>query len=99
MRRCSVQIETNAPADIKQPVRPHDPHHTPVFRRTALANLAHGMQAISGGRFFLGLGSQVRPHIEKRFSAAKCAARPTPGPGWSVCALACACLRGAAESL
>ena len=33
-----------------------------------LANLAHGMQAISGGRFFLGLGSQVRPHIEKRFS-------------------------------
>jgi probable F420-dependent oxidoreductase len=33
-----------------------------------LANLAHGLQAISGGRFVLGLGSQVRPHIEKRFS-------------------------------
>jgi probable F420-dependent oxidoreductase len=33
-----------------------------------LANLAHGLQAISGGRFILGLGSQVRPHIEKRFS-------------------------------
>lgn len=34
-----------------------------------LANLAHGMQAISGGRFLLGLGSQVKPHIEKRFSS------------------------------
>ncbi len=33
-----------------------------------LANLAHGMQVISEGRFLLGLGSQVRPHIEKRFS-------------------------------
>ncbi|MBW2314174.1 MAG: TIGR03617 family F420-dependent LLM class oxidoreductase [Deltaproteobacteria bacterium] len=33
-----------------------------------LANLAYGMQSISGGRFILGLGSQVRPHIEKRFS-------------------------------
>ena len=33
-----------------------------------LANLAYGMQAISGGRFWLGLGTQVRPHIEKRFS-------------------------------
>jgi probable F420-dependent oxidoreductase len=33
-----------------------------------LANLGHGLQSISGGRFVLGLGSQVRPHIEKRFS-------------------------------
>jgi probable F420-dependent oxidoreductase len=33
-----------------------------------LANLAYGLQCISGGRFLLGLGSQVRPHIEKRFS-------------------------------
>lgn len=33
-----------------------------------LANLAHGLQTISGGRFFLGLGSQVRPHIQNRFS-------------------------------
>jgi len=33
-----------------------------------LANLAYGVQVISGGRFILGLGSQVRPHIEKRFS-------------------------------
>jgi len=32
-----------------------------------LAQLAHGLQTISGGRFVLGLGSQVRPHIEKRF--------------------------------
>ena len=33
-----------------------------------LANLAWGLQSLSGGRFILGLGSQVRPHIEKRFS-------------------------------
>ncbi len=32
-----------------------------------LANLAHGLQVISEGRFVLGLGSQVRPHIENRF--------------------------------
>lgn len=34
-----------------------------------LANLGYDMQSISGGRFVLGLGSQVRPHIEKRFSS------------------------------
>ena len=34
-----------------------------------LANLGYDMQAISGGRFLLGLGTQVRPHIEKRFSS------------------------------
>ncbi len=33
-----------------------------------LANLGYGLQVISEGRFVLGLGSQVRPHIEKRFS-------------------------------
>ena len=35
-----------------------------------LANLGYDMQSISGGRFVLGLGSQVKPHIEKRFSSA-----------------------------
>ncbi len=33
-----------------------------------LANLAGGLQVLSGGRFVLGLGSQVRPHVEHRFS-------------------------------
>ncbi len=33
-----------------------------------LANLAYGLQVISEGRFMLGLGSQVRPHIQSRFS-------------------------------
>jgi len=33
-----------------------------------LANLAYGLQSISEGRFILGLGSQVRPHIVNRFS-------------------------------
>ena len=32
-----------------------------------LANAGYGLQSLSGGRFTLGLGSQVRPHIEKRF--------------------------------
>jgi len=33
-----------------------------------LANIAWDLQAMSKGRFNLGLGSQVRPHITKRFS-------------------------------
>ena len=34
-----------------------------------LANLGHDLQTLSGGRFLLGLGTQVRPHIERRFGA------------------------------
>ena len=33
-----------------------------------LAAMAHDLNAYSQGRFVLGLGSQIRPHIEKRFS-------------------------------
>jgi probable F420-dependent oxidoreductase len=33
-----------------------------------LANLAWGTQLLAGGRFLLGLGTQVRPHVEHRFS-------------------------------
>jgi probable F420-dependent oxidoreductase len=33
-----------------------------------LANVGYDLQLASGGRFVLGLGSQVKPHIEKRFS-------------------------------
>ncbi len=33
-----------------------------------LANVGWDLQAYSGGRFVLGLGSQIRPHITKRFS-------------------------------
>lgn len=32
-----------------------------------LAYTAHDLQILTGGRFLLGLGSQVRPHIERRF--------------------------------
>jgi probable F420-dependent oxidoreductase len=32
------------------------------------AYLANDLQLVSRGRFILGLGSQIRPHIEKRFS-------------------------------
>ena len=34
-----------------------------------MAQTAHDLQALSGGRCILGLGSQVRAHIENRFSA------------------------------
>lgn len=33
-----------------------------------LANLGWDLQAASGGRFVLGLGSQIKPHITRRFS-------------------------------
>jgi probable F420-dependent oxidoreductase len=41
-----------------------------AFARTPMtvANLAHDLQHFSDGRFWLGLGSQIRPHIEARYS-------------------------------
>jgi probable F420-dependent oxidoreductase len=33
-----------------------------------VANLGWDLQTYSGGRFILGLGTQIQPHIEKRFS-------------------------------
>jgi probable F420-dependent oxidoreductase len=33
-----------------------------------LATVANDLQTLSKGRFMLGLGSQIKPHIEKRFS-------------------------------
>ncbi|MRH85910.1 TIGR03617 family F420-dependent LLM class oxidoreductase [Nocardia sp. SYP-A9097] len=34
-----------------------------------LAHAAYDLQSLSGGRFRLGLGSQIRPHIEKRYGS------------------------------
>jgi probable F420-dependent oxidoreductase len=34
-----------------------------------VANLAHDLQVFSQGRFILGLGSQIRPHIERRYAS------------------------------
>src|SRR4051812_43125121 len=41
-----------------------------AFARTpmTLANTAWDLQTVTGGRFVLGLGSQIRPHIEQRYS-------------------------------
>jgi probable F420-dependent oxidoreductase len=41
-----------------------------AFARTPMtvANIARDLQDLSRGRFTLGLGSQIRPHITKRFS-------------------------------
>ena len=41
-----------------------------AFARTPMimANIGHDLNAFSKGRLVLGLGSQIRPHITKRFS-------------------------------
>lgn len=41
-----------------------------AFARTPmlLANLSHDLHSFSGGRFTLGLGSQIEPHIKYRYS-------------------------------
>ena len=41
-----------------------------AFARTpmVLANIGHDLNQMSKGRFILGLGSQIQPHITKRFS-------------------------------
>ena len=33
-----------------------------------LAHIGNDLQLLTGGRFILGLGSQIKPHIERRFS-------------------------------
>ena len=40
-----------------------------AFARTPmiLANIGHDLNSVSKGRFILGIGSQIRPHITKRF--------------------------------
>lgn len=40
-----------------------------AFARTpmAMAYAAHDVHEVTGGRFTLGLGSQIRPHIERRY--------------------------------
>src|SRR4051812_44079624 len=41
-----------------------------AFARTPMtvANVATDLQQLAGGRFTLGLGSQIRPHIANRYS-------------------------------
>jgi probable F420-dependent oxidoreductase len=50
-----IQVGTTSPMAF-----PRSPMH--------VAYAAHDLQALTGGRFVLGLGSQIKPHIEKRFS-------------------------------
>jgi probable F420-dependent oxidoreductase len=53
---CSLDLMTNVAIAF-----PRSPMH--------LANAAYDLQLLSEGRFRLGLGSQVRAHVEKRFGA------------------------------
>ncbi len=45
-------------------------HITVAFGRTPMtvAYAANDLQGLTGGRFLLGLGSQIKPHIERRYS-------------------------------
>jgi probable F420-dependent oxidoreductase len=51
---CDLDLMTNVAIAF-----PRSPHH--------LANAAYDLQHLSGGRFRLGLGSQIKAHVEKRF--------------------------------
>lgn len=53
---CSLDLMTNVAIAF-----PRSPHH--------LANAAYDLQLMSGGRFRLGLGSQVKAHVERRFGS------------------------------
>jgi len=53
---CSLDLYTNVAIAF-----PRSPMH--------LANTAYDLQLLSGGRFRLGLGSQVRAHVENRFGS------------------------------
>lgn len=53
---CGLELMTNVAIAF-----PRSPVH--------LAHAAYDLQALSGGRFRLGLGSQVRAHVEKRYGA------------------------------
>ncbi len=53
---CSLDLMTNVAIAF-----PRSPIH--------LAHAAYDLQLLSGGRFRLGLGSQVRAHVEKRYGA------------------------------
>lgn len=54
------QVETDLMTNVAIAM-PRSPMH--------LAHTAWDLQLMSGGRFRLGLGSQIRPHIEKRYGA------------------------------
>jgi probable F420-dependent oxidoreductase len=53
---CDLDLSTNVAIAF-----PRSPMH--------LANAAYDLHQLSGGRFRLGLGSQVRAHVEKRYGA------------------------------
>ena len=53
---CELDLMTNVAIAF-----PRSPIH--------LAHAAYDLQLLSRGRFRLGLGSQVKPHVEKRFGA------------------------------
>src|SRR5262245_52998052 len=53
---CSLDLMTNVAMAF-----PRSPMH--------LAHAAYDLQALSEGRFRLGLGSQIQAHVEKRFGA------------------------------
>lgn len=53
---CSLDLYTNVAIAF-----PRSPMH--------LAHTAYDLQHLTGGRFRLGLGSQIKPHVEKRYGS------------------------------
>jgi probable F420-dependent oxidoreductase len=61
---CAVAGTVSGPMQVGTAIAvafPRSPMH--------LAYAAHDLQAQTEGRFVLGLGTQIKPHVEKRFSA------------------------------
>ena len=60
---CAVAAERTASIEIGTAI-------AVAFARNPMtvALQANDLQALSGGRFFVGLGSQIKPHITKRYS-------------------------------
>jgi probable F420-dependent oxidoreductase len=61
---CAVAGTVSGPMQLGTAIAvafPRSPMH--------LAYAAHDLQAQTEGRFVLGLGTQIKPHVEKRFSA------------------------------
>src|SRR4051812_8125653 len=60
---CAVAVERTERVDVGTSI-------AVAFARNpmTLAVQANDLQALSGGRFAIGLGSQIKPHITKRYS-------------------------------
>ena len=69
-----------------------------AFARTpmTLANVGWDLQTLTGGRFVLGLGSQIQPHVEQRYSMPWSKPKSTSTAAWQTTKEPCMPIRGCA---